>query len=244
MAPHDEIQAPGSIEAVAALASLARELVATCAWTVLTRLPVAAALCVLACLILAAVPGYVLVTGVQSSVAGAWLAVLVPAYLLAGLLWGLHRALRRTAAAGLDVITRRSPEVIDSLLAPLVQRGGSQIPQVDIAEARRRLGEASEKVFDAAIVPRWRWLRCLTSAAARWSLRAELAVAEHVLCSIERRGESQLSVASFTAYARDEVVARTRSLAEVNLRQLDLLAALVVFGLLVVPAALLPLLAR
>jgi hypothetical protein len=64
MAPHDEIQAPGSagsIEVVAALASLARELVATCAWTVLTRLPVAAAFCVLACLMLAAVPGYVLV---------------------------------------------------------------------------------------------------------------------------------------------------------------------------------------
>jgi hypothetical protein len=134
--------------------------------------------------------------------------------------------------------------VSDSLLAPLVQRGGSQVPQVDIAEARRRLGEASEKAFDVAIVPRWRWLRRLTMAAARWSLRAELAVVEHVLCSIERRGESHLSIASFTAYARDEVVARSRCLAEANLRQLDLLAALVVFGLLVAPAALLPCLAR
>ena len=216
------------------------ELAGTCLWTVLTRLPVAVSLALLASLVLAAPPAYVLMTeGSNSLTATAALAILALPYLLAGVAWGCHRTFRSSAEAGLAVVDKRLPEIMDHLLAPLVKLGEDRVPALDISQLRRQ----SEELFAASAVPRWRMLRRLMLAATRWWLRSELAVMEYVLSSVERRGESHLSAASLMAFARDEIVARSRSLIAMNLRQVEYSVAFVVFALLVAPAALVSFLA-
>jgi hypothetical protein len=203
-------------------------------------LPLAIAGCTLVCLLLGAPPAYAVWTRAESSLAAqGWLALLLGLYLTAGLVWGLHRTVRCGATAGLAVLDGQLPEVLEQLLAPLAERGEERLPSIEIAQARRCIGEASEGLLDLPLVSRWRWLRRLTLAAARWWLRAELVVVEQVLSTLEQRGESKLSLASLTACVRDQLVVHTRRLVDLNLGQLDWLAAAVVFGLLVLPAALL-----
>jgi hypothetical protein len=226
-----------------ALSLLGRELASACIRAVFTRLPLAVAVCTLVCLTLAVPTACVLlVHETRFPAVYGFLLILIGVHLFAGVIWGLHRVLRHAAEAGLAVMSRRLPELIDHLLAPLVKRGEDQVPKFEIAAARRHLSEASLRLREIPALSRWRLTRRVTLAVARWQFRTELAVVEHVLLSAEQRGERHLSLASLTAFARDELVTRSKSLAEANLRQIDLLAAAVVCGLLIVPALILSLL--
>ena len=61
---------------------------------------------------------------------------------------------------------------------------------------------------------------------------------ERALAAFERRGETQISLASLKDVVRDETLARGRTIALANLWQAELIVAAVVFALLLVPSAL------
>ncbi len=220
------------------LFQLAYDLAAGCLWRSFVWLPVSLAVCVPICSLATLVTAWPLFRGGLDWVGWSSLAAALLCHLTAGIVWGVQRTLDRGAKDGLAILDRRLPELIDLLLAPLIRLGEGRVPQVELADVRAYLHQASQHLLKPPEIGRWwRWLHRLTSMAIRWWLRAQLALVEAALAAFQRRGETRISLDSLKNVVLDEAAARGRAIALTKLWQAELVVAAIVFVLLLAPAA-------
>jgi hypothetical protein len=168
-----------------------------------------------------------------------WLLVALALHAAAGVVWSTQQTLDVGAKEGLRILESRIPELTDLLLAPLVRMCDDRVPQFELAEIRAHVQLTCGLALNPQQSSWWgrRAVR-LTGWAARWLLRAQLALVERALTAFERRGETHLSLDSLKNVVRDEAITRSKTVALANLWQAELAAAAVVFLLLVAPAML------
>ena len=226
-------------EMAGAVSRLGYVLLVECLGRLVWSFPLALAGCAAVCLGLTAVAALLVRNGAGPQ---GWicLAILVICHVAAAAIWAIQRALDRGAKAALDILNGRLPEIFDLLIAPLLEAGQDRVPRFSIVQVREHFQQTTQTLVAN---PRgecwWAWTNHLVSIVVRWWLRTELAMVESALATLERRGETHVSLDALKSVVRDEALARGRSFVLANLWQWELAVAIVVLVLLAAPAVIL-----
>jgi hypothetical protein len=226
-------------EMAGAVSRLGYDLLVDCLGRLVWFFPLALAGCAAVCLGLTAVAALLVRNGAGPQ---GWicLAILVLCHVTAAAVWAVQRALDGGARAALDIINARLSEIFDLLIAPLVEAGEERVPRFSIAQVREHFQQTAQTLLVNPSGSSWRaWANRLVGFVVRWWLRTELAMVESALATLERRGETHVSLDALKNVVRDEALARGRSLALANLWQWELAAAIIVLVLLAAPAVIL-----
>ena len=165
---------------------------------------------------------------------------LLVCYVTAGLLWALHRSYRAAVESTVPMFVQQSPELLNAVVEPLVARCPLQDRKIAVADARRALqelfgeGPATAPAAEGRLGPLGTVQRLIAVRCAR----TELAVARDVLESLERNGESHVSVASLSRYLQYKLVGSVAEIARSHARSFGLVSAVLAFLLVVAPVTL------
>lgn len=160
-------------------------------------------------------------------------------FALAGLLWGIHRALYDGVHNGIRLCQQRGAELAGSVLDPVLARLPLGKAEYPIELLRAQWSEwTGELVFRDADA-RWYWpaARLTNWLAQRW-VNVQSAVVRQTLDELESFGEKAVSAASLKQYVVHRSAAAVADAARSNLRFWSLVTAAVIFLLMVVPASL------
>ena len=158
---------------------------------------------------------------------------------VAGVLWGLHRALDHGLHDGITLCQKRGAEAASAALDPVLASlpvGKSEYP---LEVVRQHWNSATkDMVFPNAKSGWFSPIARLTNLAARLWVRAQTAVVTQTLDELEAFGEKSVSADSLKRFIVHRSAAAMAESARRNLRFWSLVTAALVFLLIVTPAAL------
>ena len=201
-------------------------------WTLITSVAV---------LLAVAGPGQHLSNLEQGSSVIQWFSLTVwfTCFGIAGVLWGIHRALDHGLHDGITMCQTRGAEAASAALDPVLASlpvGKTDYP-IDVIRKHWN-SAASEMVFPNARSGWFSPVARLTNLAARLWVRAQTAVVTQTLDELEAFGEKSISAESLKRFIVHRSAAAMAESARRNLRFWSLVTAAVVFLLIVTPAAL------
>lgn len=201
-------------------------------WTLITSVAV---------LLAVAGPGQHLANLEQPSSVIQWFSLMLwfSCFGIAGVLWGMHRALHHGLHDGIHLCQKRGAAAADAALEPVLASlpvGKSEYP-LDLI--RQHWNTATgEIVFPHSRSGWFSPVARLTNWAARQWVRAQTVVVTQTLDELEAFGEKSVSVASLKRFIVHRSAAAMADAARRNLRFWSIVTAAVVFLLIVTPAAL------
>jgi hypothetical protein len=158
---------------------------------------------------------------------------------VAGIFWGLHRALDHGLHDGIHLCQKRGAQAADAALEPVLASlpvGKSEYP---IDTIRKHWNATtSELVFPSAKSGWFSPVARLTNWAARQWIRVQTAVVTQTLDELEAFGEKSISVSSLKRFVVHRSASAMAEAARNNLRFWTFMTAAIVFLLIVTPAAL------
>jgi len=201
-------------------------------WTMITSVAV---------LLAVAGPGQHLANLEQPSSVIQWFSLVLwfSCFGIAGMLWGMHRALEHGLRDGIHLCQKRGAEAADAALEPVVASLPLSKSEYPLADIRQHWNSTtSELVFPNAASGWFSPIAKLTNWAARLWVRVQTKVVTQTLDELEAFGEKSISVASLKQFVVHRSAAAMADASRRNLRFWTLLTAFVVFVLIVAPAAL------
>jgi hypothetical protein len=216
------------------------ELVRVTLWRILFLLPWTL-ITSMAVLLAVAGPGQHLANLEQPSSVIQWFSLVLwfTCFGIAGVLWGLHRALDHGLHDGIHLCQKRGAEAADAALEPVLASlpiGKSEYPLDVIREHWN--ATTRQMVFPNANSGWFSPVAKLTNWAARQWVHVQTAVVTQTLDELEAFGEKSISVGSLKRFVVHRSAAAMAESARRNLRFWSLVTAAVVFLLIVTPAAL------
>lgn len=216
-------------------------LAAQATWTFVKRLAVLLLVAIavaVPCALLAwkiAVPDGTVSTSV-SATAGI---LVVLCYLAAGATWAVHRSWHAAVERVAPAFIEQSPQFLNGVLDPILARCPVHDHRIAVTDARRALQELFQGTDAADEVGGGRFgpIRRVQRMIVRRCARAELALANEVLDSLERKGEEHVTAMSMKGYLQDKMIGGVVEMARTQVRSFGLASAVIAFLLVFVPVA-------
>ncbi len=158
----------------------------------------------------------------------------VVCFLAAGVLWAVHRAYGAAVERILTMFAEQSVELLDTTCdwlwtkCPLHDKGIAVVDARNVLQSLR----GGTRLTPAEKTEYFRLPRRLLQTAMRRCVRAELAMADELLNTLEQNGEAHVSALSLKQHLQDRVIQGVADIARAHVRSFEIASALIAFLLI------------